>query len=216
MKTNEELQRDVQDAIKWEPLLNAAEIGVTVKDGIVTLTGVVDSYSKKLEAEEAANNVAGVKAVVEKIEIKFDGLSEKSDNEIAIEVVHAFNLNRDVPIQKIKVKVEDGYVTLEGEVLWNFQKEAAKRSVKNLIGVKGITNYINITSEKNNLIEKVQIERALMRNWSINDQVLHVDVLDNVVTLSGTVHSYFQKNEAERIAWNAPGVMIVRNEILIV
>ena len=147
MKTNAELQTDVQNAIKWEPLLNAAEIGVTVKDGVVTLTGVVDNYTKKLEAEDAAKNVAGVKAVVEKIEIRFANSFNKSDNEIATEVLNALKSNWSVPNDKVKVKVEDGWVTLEGELPWNYQKDAAKEAVKYLLGVKGVSNNIKIKSE---------------------------------------------------------------------
>src|SRR3984957_20783755 len=121
MKTNEELQRDVQKAIKWEPLFTPAEIGVTAKDGIITLTGAVDSYWKKSEAEEAARNVAGVKAVVEKIEIKFANMSfKKDDNEIATEVVNAFDWNVEVPNDKVKIKVEKGWGTLGGELNWDF------------------------------------------------------------------------------------------------
>ena len=148
MKSNADLQKDVQDAIKWEPLLNAAEIGVTVKDGVVTLTGTVDSYSKKSEAETAAKNVAEVKAVVEKIEIKFsNSWARKDDNQVANEIVNAYKLNWQVPDEKVKVKVEDGWVTLEGELKWNYQREAAKDAVKNLLGVTGVSNNITIKSE---------------------------------------------------------------------
>jgi len=123
MKSNADLQRDVQDAIKWEPLLSAAEIGVIAKEGVITLTGQVDSYWKKTEAEEAARSVAGVKAVVEKIEIKFANDSfKKDDNEIATEVLNAYQWNVEVPGDQVKVKVEKGWVTLEGELDWNFQK----------------------------------------------------------------------------------------------
>ena len=156
MKNNSELQKDVQDAIKWEPLLNAAEIGVTVKDGIVTLTGTVDSYSKKTEAEDAAKNVAGVKAVVEKIEIKLNnGRAKKDDNEIAGEVLNALKWHWQIPNDKIKVKVEKGRVTLEGELEWNYQKEAAIKTVKNLLGVTNVTSFIIIKSESNDRIEKL-------------------------------------------------------------
>src|SRR5450756_1561592 len=131
MKNNAELQKDVQDAIKWEPLLNAAEIDVTVKDGVVTLTGTVDSYWKKTEAEDAAKNVAGVKAVVEKIEIKFANNSFiKDDNDIAKDVLNAYQWNVEVPRDKVKIQVEKGWVTLEGQLEWNFQKEAAKNAVR--------------------------------------------------------------------------------------
>jgi osmotically-inducible protein OsmY len=216
MKTNEELQKDVQDAIKWEPLLNAAEIGVTVKDGIVTLTGNVDSYSKKSEAEDAAKNVAGVKAVVEKIEVKFSSnWSKKEDSEIAKEVLNAFNWNWQVPSDKVKVKVEDGWVTLEGELNWNYQKEAAVKVVNNVIGVKSVSNYITIKSETEQQVEKKDIESALRRNWSIDDKNITVKVSGHKVTLTGTVNSWYQKDEAARITWNAPGVWSVDNELIV-
>lgn len=128
MKSNEVLQNDVQDAIKWEPQLNAAAIGVTAKDGIITLTGVVDSFARKSEAEEAARKVDGVKAVVEEIEIKSGSWANTSDTEIATEVLNAFKWNWEIPGDKIKVKVEDGWVTLDGEIFWKYQKDAAKKS----------------------------------------------------------------------------------------
>ena len=216
MKTNAELQKDVQDAIKWEPLLNAAEIGVTAKDGVITLTGVVDSYSKKIEAEDAAKNVAGVKAVVEKIEIKFSSSwGKKDDNEIASEVLSAFKWNWQVPNNKVKVKVEDGWVTLSGELEWNTQKEAAKDAVKNLLGVKGVSNTITIKSETQDQIEKRDIESALNRSWATMDKDIMVKVTDHNVKLSGTVNSWYQKDEAARIAWNAPGVWSVDNELIV-
>jgi osmotically-inducible protein OsmY len=216
MKTNAELQKDVQDAIKWEPLLNAAEIGVTVKDGVVTLTGTVDSYSKKTEAEDAAKNVAGVTAVVEKIEIKFTGhRAKKDDNEIATEVVNALKWNWQIPKDKIKVKVEKGWVTLEGELEWNYQKEAARDMVKNLLGVTGVSNIIAIKSAARDLVEEKDIENAMRRNWAIGDQDILVKVSGHKVTLSGTVNSLHQKDVAARTAWNAPGVWTVENNLVI-
>jgi osmotically-inducible protein OsmY len=215
MKTNEILQKDVQDAIKWEPLLNASEIGVIAHEGVVTLMGTVNSYAKKLEAENVAKNVAGVKAVVEKIEIKFEATGRKSDSEIANEVLNAFDWSWSVPNDKVKVKVENGWVTLDGELHWNYQRESAKKSVNNLVGVKGVTNNIKIKAEKNDEIEKEEIERALMRNWSIDNQDIRVEVSGNKVTLNGTVHSLYQKDEAGQIAWNAPGVWNVANELVI-
>ena len=214
MKTNEELQKDVQNAIKWEPLLNAAEIGVTAKDGIITLTGSVNSYAKKSEAEMATKNVAGVKAVVEKIEIKFGSdWAKKDDNEIATEVLNAIKWNWEVPNDKVKVKVEKGWITLDGELSWNFQREAAKNAIKNLLGVTGVSNNITIKAESHDKIEKTKVEDALSRNWSINTQDIDVTVSGTAVTLSGTVSSWYQKDEAGRIAWNTPGIWTVNNEL---
>jgi len=216
MKNNAELQKDVQEAIKWEPLLNAAEIGVTVKDGVVTLTGVVDSYSKKTEAEDAAKNVAGVKAVVEKIEIKVNhAWSLKDDNDIATEVLNAYKWNWRIPNDKVKVKVEKGWITLEGELQWNYEREAAKDAVKDLVGVIGVSNNIKIKSEIHEAIEKSDIESALARNGSIDDEEITVSVSGTKVTLTGTVDSWYQRDEAEKIAWNAPGVWAVENDLIV-
>jgi osmotically-inducible protein OsmY len=215
MKTNEELQKDVQNAIKWEPLLNAAEIGVTAKDGVVSLTGVVDSYSKKLEAESAAKNVAGVKAVVEKIEIKISSSWNKTNLDIANEVTTALKSNWMIPQDKVKVKVEDGWITLDGELPWNYQREAAKNAVKNLSGVKGVTDNLKIKSETHDEIEKAKVEKALNLSWSLNSHNINVKVSGTKITLTGAVNSWYQKDEAERIAWNTPGVWSVDDELLV-
>ena len=216
MKTNADLQKDVQDAIKWEPVLSVAEIGVTAKDGIITLTGTVDSYRKKMEAEEAAKNVGGVKAVVEKIEIKFHSEWEKKDdNDIATEVLNAYQWNIEVPKDRVKVKVEEGWVTLEGELEWNFQKDAAKNAIRDLAGVVGVINNITIKATTKDEIERKDIESALERNWALNDSEIYVKVSGTKVTLTGTVHSLYQKAEAARIAWKAPGVSSLYNELVV-
>jgi osmotically-inducible protein OsmY len=215
MKTNEELQSDVQNAIKWEPLLNAAEIGVIVKDGIVSLTGTVDSYAKKIEAENAAKKVIGVKALVEKIEVKFPDAWKKTNAEIAKEVLDALKASYSVPNDKVTVKVEDGWITLQGELNWNYQREAAKRAVDYLTGVKGVTNNITIKSDIHDAIEKKDVEDAIARSWSVDDLDISVAVSGTTVTLSGTVSSWYQKEEAARIAWNTPGIWHVKNELLV-
>ena len=215
MKNNEQLQKDVQDAIKWQPLLNAAEIGVTVKDGIVSLTGLVDSYSKKSEAECAAKNTAGVTAVIEKIEVKVPNSWIKNNTEIANEVLGALKNRWDLPQDKVKVKVEAGWITLTGELNWNYQKEAARDAIKDLMGVTGITNNITIKSESNDPIEKADIEAALLRDWSFYNNDIHVKVNDHKATLTGSVGSIYQKEEAGRIAWNAQGVYQVDNELVV-
>jgi osmotically-inducible protein OsmY len=213
MKNNQELQTDVQNAIKWEPLLHAAEIGVTAKDGVVTLTGIVDSYAKKVEAETATKKVIGVKALVENIEVKFANSWSKTDVEIANEVLTALKSNWSVPKDKVTVMVEDGWVTLEGELPWNYQKEAAKNATNFLSGIKGVTNKIKIKSDSHDLIEKKDVENAIARSWSVDDSDIKVEVSGSTVTLTGTVDSWYQKEEASRIAWNTPGIWHVKNEL---
>lgn len=214
MKTNEELQRDVQNAIKWEPQLHAAEIGVTAKDGVVTLMGTVDAYYKKIEAENAAKNVDGVKAVVEEIEIKYSS-NTKSDEDIANDVLKALTDNWNVPQEKIQIKVEKGWVTLEGQVTWNYQKEAANKSVGHLTGVKGVTNRIKIKAEIQDEIEKKNIVRALESNWTLHSENIFVKVNGTSVTLTGAVSSLFQKDLAEKIVWKTPGIWSVNNQLVV-
>ncbi len=215
MKGNEVLQIAVQDAIKWEPLLGGAPIVVTAKDGIVTLSGMVDSYAKKQQAENAAKMVAGVKAVVENIEINFSGRPERGDTEIASEVLNAFKWNAQFPHNKVTVTVEHGWVTLKGELTWNYQRETAVKLVSGLLGVKGITNNIVLKAASAVEVEQKEIENALGRNWSIDDKRIKVKVSGSNVALHGKVHSFYQKDEAGRIAWKAPGVCSVDNALVI-
>lgn len=215
MKNNAELQTDVQNAIKWEPLLSAAEIGVTAKDGVVKLTGFVDSYAKKMEAENAAKRVIGVKALVENIEVKFPSTWTKTDAEVAKEVLTGLSANWSVPDDKVTVKVENGWVTLEGDLHWNYQREAAKNAVNYLTGVKGVTNNIKIKSESHDEIEKNDVEKAIARSWSVDDSDINVSVSGTTVTLTGTVDSWYQKDEAGRIAWNTPGIWFLNNELVV-
>ena len=209
------MQNDVQEAIKWQPLLHAAEIGVTAKDGVVSLTGVVDSYAKKTETENAAKNVAGVTALVEKIEVRYPNSYNKTNAEIAGEVVSALTARWDVPEEKVKIKVEAGWVTLTGEVGWNYEREAARDAIKHLTGVIGVSNDITIKSETQEAVEKAGIESALRRNWASYDEDISVEVSGHRAILTGTVESLYEKEEAGRIAWNAPGVWSVDNELVV-
>lgn len=214
-ESNEDLQNDVQDAIKWEPLLNAAEIGVTAKDGVITLTGTVDSYAKKLEAEDAAKSVKGVKAVIVKIDIKFKSeWVREDDSQIASEIIEAAKWNSAIPNDKIKAKVENGWVTLDGEVDFDYQREAIEDLVKNHASVTGVTNNITI-EESEDQVEKEDIERALRRNWFIDDSNIEVHVSNHEVTLTGIVGSWYERDKATRIAWNALGVWSVDNQLVV-
>lgn len=213
MKDNKELRLDVENAIKWEPLLNDPEICVVVKDGIVTLSGSVDSFHKKIEIEKVVKKVSGVKALVEKIQIELNNNTIVSDMDIAKACIQALNYNWQVPNEKVNVKVENGWVTLEGTLKWNAEKDAAKKSIHHLVGVKGVTNNITIQLGHKELIEKKSIETALMRNWAIENHEIKVIVDANQVTLTGTVCSLYERDEASRIAWNTPGVGIVNNKL---
>lgn len=216
MKNNSELQEDVQNALLWEPFLHAAEIGVSVKDGVVTLSGTVDSYSKKISAERATKNVVGVKAIAEDISIQYAGSEQKNDTEIATSIVNSWKTNWQIPTEKINVKVEDGWVKLDGTVGWNYQKVASEHSINHLAGVKGVTNLISIRSESKDSLEERAVENALERNWAIDAKNVKVEVDQNNVKLSGMVHSLYQKDEAERLAWNAPGVCSVENNLAVI
>jgi osmotically-inducible protein OsmY len=215
MKTNQELAKDVQEAIQWEPVLRNTEIGVTAFDGVITLTGNVDNYLKKSKAEDTAKAVTGVKAVVEEIEVIFHNTRDKADNEIAIEAINALKNNGQIPHDRVKVKVENGWVTLEGNLPWNYQKDAARDAVRHLAGVKVFTNDIRVQPENADELEQTAIERALQRSSTMEDQDIQVYVTGNKVTLNGVVSSLYQQDEASRIAWNAPGVQAVDNELAI-
>jgi osmotically-inducible protein OsmY len=216
MKTDSQLQQEVMAELKWEPLLREAEIGVSAKDGVITLTGSVDGYTKKTEAEDAVKRVAGVKAVVEKIEVKYtDSWAKKDDSDIATEIVNAFKWNQEIPSDKITARVEKGRVTLEGQVGWYFQSTAATEAVQNLLGVTAVANMITVKPGTNDTVEKADIESALKRNWSVSDNDIQVAVSGHAATLTGTVDSWHQKDEAGRIAWNAPGIWSVANNLLV-
>jgi osmotically-inducible protein OsmY len=213
MKSNAELQTDVQNEISRSSILSPAEIGVTAKDGLITLTGVVDDYSKKIAAENAAKKVKGVKAVAEEITVKYKD-SKISDTEIATTILNVLKGNGEVPESRIAFGIENGVVTLTGEVDWKFQSKAAEEAIKYLPGVELVFNQIIIIPYTGN-VDKQVIENALGRNVVIYGKNIRVDVAGNVVTLKGTVASVFEKEEAGRVAWYTPGVDDVKNDLVI-
>lgn len=215
MKTNAQLESEVMEAIRRDPLLSKVEVGVIAKDGVVTLAGEVDTYARKLAVENATKAVAGVRAIIEKINIDQGNQHLKSDEELVVEVLHALKWNIDVPDERIKVKVEKGYITLEGEVEWNIQRVAAGKALNHIPGIRGISNHIKIKSEIEDGVEKAEIEKALAHNSLFRDGVIRVKVNQNDVTLSGVVHSLLEKDLAEQLAMKAPGVTQVNNELTI-
>jgi len=213
MKKDTNLQQKVQDALHWDSLLKHSEIGVLAEDGIVTLTGFVDSYAKKLKAEAIVKDIKGVLALVEKIEVKFGVEGAMTDAEIANQVVNALKWNWEIPNDAVKVQVENNWVTLEGSLQWNYQRETVKNLVNNLSGTRGINNKMTIKTELHDSIEKDIILDAIARDWSINGEEVDITVVDKKVTLSGLVHSLYQKHQAEKIVWNTPGVWFVDNNL---
>ena len=208
-----ELKKNVESELNWEPSINAAEIGVAVKDGIVTLTGRVQSYWDKVEAEHAVDRVAGVKAVVNELEIRLPYANERTDEDIARAAIDNLKWSVLVPADKIKVKVSKGWVTLEGTVDWQFQKTAAEKAVRKLIGVIGVSNLVDVKPRVSKHEVKSTIESALKRSAELDASRIKVETDGDKVTLTGTVHSLFEKEEVERAAWRSPGVRSVENRI---
>ena len=215
MKTDAEIQKDVMDELKWEPFLNASEIGVAVKNAVVTLSGTVDTYSKKEEAENAAKRVSGVKAVAEDIEVKPFATSMKNDTEIARMIADSLKWHSAVQEEKIKVKVEDGWVTLEGEVEWEYQKDAARNAIKNLSSVKGISNLITVKPSVTAKDIKQKIALAFHRSATIDAGKIEIDIIGNKAILSGKVRSWAEKKDAENAAWKAQGITSIENKLII-
>jgi osmotically-inducible protein OsmY len=216
MKSNSELQQDVENAIKWEPSIHGTEIVVKAEDGVITFPGKVNSYSKKLNAENATKRVMGVKAIAEDIAIDYGTSFKKNDTEIATDVLNTWKNNWEVPKDKVQLKVEDGWVNLECDVDWKYQEDASRDSINHLSGVKGVSSFIKIKSPSKDMLEKKEVENALNRYWTINFKDVKVEVSRNKVKLTGLVHSLYQKKEAGRLAWNALGVTFVENELTII
>jgi osmotically-inducible protein OsmY len=215
VRTDEQIQRDVQAELKWEARLQPNEIGVIVKDGVVTLTGWVDSYTKKWDAEQAALRVRGVKAIANDIEIRLPIEAERTDADIARAALEALEWDAGVPTDKVHVKVSKGWVTLEGEVEWQYQKQDAERAVRRLSGVRGVTNLITVKPHTSPTDLKLRIEDALVRNAELDAQRIQVMVAGSKAILKGTVRSWAEREAAARAAWSAPGITEVDNQILV-
>ena len=213
--TDRELQQDVLRELEWEPSVDGAHIGVAVKQGVVTLTGHVSSYAEKYAAEKAAKRVHGVRAVANELDVKLPGSSQRTDEDIAAAAVSALRANTLVPDDKIKVTVNGGWVTLEGEAEWQYEKDAAEEAVRYLTGVKGVTNLINVKPRANPQDIKAKIEDALKRTAELDAQRISVEADGGKVILRGTVRSWAERETAERETWSAPGVWSVENYITV-
>ena len=215
MRSDSEIERDVREELKWDPDLDAEDIAISVKDGVVTLAGFTKSYSDRLEAEHAAKRVAGVHAVANDIEVRLPSIDQRPDPDIARDAIA--NLKAQLPVShdRIKLIVKDGWLTLEGTVEWQYQKTTAENAVRHVRGVKGVTNVISVKPKVEATDIKRKILDAFKRNAEVDANRITIETNGSEVILKGTVRSWIEREEAERVAWSAPGVTFVDDRIVV-
>ena len=216
MRLDSDIKRDVEDELRWDPDIDATDIGVTVRNGVVTLTGFVRSYAQKTQAEVDAKRVAGVSAVANDIEVRLPAIDARPDSEIARDAVSALKSELPYSSEKIKVVVKNGWITLEGAVEWNYARERAQSAVRRVRGVMGVTNSIVLKPTVAPHEIRRKIEDALRRSAELDASRITVEATGGEVILRGTVRSWAERQEAERAAWAAPGVTRVDNRVTVV
>jgi osmotically-inducible protein OsmY len=215
MKSDSEIERDVREELRWNPHIDAEDIAVSVKNGVVTLAGFTHSYSDRLEAELAAKRVAGVLAVANDIEVRLPAIDQRPDPDIAKDAVATLKSELPISYDKIKVIVKDGWITLEGAVEWQYQKTSAEAAVRKVKGVKGVTNVITVKPKVQPAELKRKIQEAFKRNAELDADRIEVEENGSEVILKGTVRSWMEREEAERVAWSAPGITKVEDRIVV-
>jgi osmotically-inducible protein OsmY len=214
--TDKVLKQQLQNALDYDPGVDASDIGVAVDEGVVTLRGNVASYTEKIDAERVALRVYGVKAVANDLVVRLVGDYQRTDTEIAQAAVHALKWHTSVPADRVSITVKDGWIALAGTLDWQYQKDAAARAVRDLTGVKGVTNDIRVQSRVTTSDVRDKIEAAFKRSAEIDARRINVTAQDGKVILSGNVHSWAERREAERAAWAAPGVSLVDDRLIVV
>jgi len=213
MNNDRQIQQDVIAQLQWDPAVNAANIGVSVRNGIVTLSGIVDTYAVKVAAEKAATKVLGVKALAEDIQVGQSPGVMKTDTEIAEAVFNELKWHGAIPDDRINIKVEDGVVSLKGTVEWQYQRNTVQKTIEGLVGVRKINNYISVKPITTPIEIKQKISAALQRSATVDAGNINIEVNGGEVVLKGTVRSMAEKEDAENAAWSAPGIYSIENKI---
>ena len=215
MSGDNELQQKIVQELEWDPSVDARHITVAVKNGIVTLGGYVEQFSDKTHAERAVERINGVLAVIDQVELELPGVSHRNDLDIVESALTAMKLNVLIPKDRLKIIAQNGWITLEGSVDWQYQRMAAEDTVRTIRGIKGISNKISIQAEGLKADIKDKIRGALVRNAQLDSTQIDIDISGNKATLSGHVRSWSEKHQAEAATWSAPGIAAVENNIVI-
>ena len=215
MKTDKQLKIDIAEELKWEPRVRDGEIGIEVRDGIVTLMGTVPDYAQRMRAERAVERVAGVRAVAQELTVKVANTHLRSDADLARHVANTIDWDTEIPFHAVKAKIEDGWVTLEGEVEWQYQRNAPERAISYLAGVKGVSNLLKLKAHASTYDVARHITDALSRSGAEEAKAIKVTADGGKVTLTGTVRSWPERADAKRAAWSATGVTEVEDRLMV-